>query len=384
MTAPAFWGVEPFVSTTWQKICSRPSSRASISVRRTSRILRIFQTCQRAETASQMREIPFSSPGYRKEAASAILRCARTEGRFIVGTGSAVCLASARPTRHIASGRGQPSDELGVFGRGAAEVEHGTQPLTVAREKCLRIEPQSRKGGRTIQPIAADWSLHQHALFLAKPEDFVRVHRVYDILQDPGLLIVGQLRPEVDVPGRLGDLDDEFWSTVDEPALVPRPTAAFGQDAEQPVRLRLALPAQDRRGVVHDLHSGAFLGVIGEPHDHRNLGYAVRQADRTGHIDDSIDQFGPGTGRHRFVERVEGGLVEPLTLDQRAGRIEHLGALGHDLTISSIDRRLDLMKPTCPWSRLQVKAPTSQGSFAPGSDPLRIRLASSPNATSRT
>ena len=27
------------------------------------------------------------------------------------------------------------------------------------------------------------------------------------------------------MPGCASDLDDEFWSTVDEPALVPRPTA---------------------------------------------------------------------------------------------------------------------------------------------------------------
>jgi len=51
--------------------------------------------------------------------------------------------AAARRALHSVSGHGQSADERGVFGRGAAEVEHGTQPLIVAREKCLRIEPQS-------------------------------------------------------------------------------------------------------------------------------------------------------------------------------------------------------------------------------------------------
>src|SRR5271157_1410365 len=50
MTAPAFWGVEPFVSTTWQKICSRPSSRASISVRKTSRMVVFEGRCNREWT----------------------------------------------------------------------------------------------------------------------------------------------------------------------------------------------------------------------------------------------------------------------------------------------------------------------------------------------
>ena len=125
---------------------------------------------------------------------------------------------------------------------------------------------------------------------------------------------------------------------------------------------------------------GRVLGVIVEPYDHRNLGYAVRQADRTGHIDDSIDQFGPGTGRHRLVERMERGLVEPLALDQRAGRIDHLGALGHDLTISSIDRQLNLIKPTCPWSRLQAKTSTSQGSLHIAKDDFHGRASLEPPA----
>src|SRR5205085_1050480 len=55
-------------------------------------------------------------------------------------------------------------------------------------------------------------------------------------------------------------------------------------------------------------------------------------ADRTGYIDDSIDQFGPGPGRHRLVERVKRGLVEPQTFDQRARRGFRCRAIGHELT----------------------------------------------------
>ena len=51
--------------------------------------------------------------------------------------------------------------------------------------------------------------------------------------------------------------------------------------------------------------------------DHRHLGLTMLQSDRARHINHSIDQFGPGSGRHRLVEGVERGLVESLTFDQR-------------------------------------------------------------------
>jgi hypothetical protein len=144
-------------------------------------------------------------------------------------------------------------------------------------------------------------------------------------------------------------------NTVDEPLLVSRPATAFGQDSEQPIRLRLALPAENRCGVVQNLHSGRLLGVVVEPHDHRHLGYAVGKADRAGQIHDSIDQLSPRTLRHRFVKRVERGLIEPLALDQRSGRFDHLHALGHDLNDASIETRLDLLKPTWPCTLVQAK-----------------------------
>jgi len=65
---------------------------------------------------------------------------------------------------------------------------------------------------------------------------------VHDILQDPGLLVVSQLRPEVDVPGRLGDFDDEFRSTMDEPPLVLRQGDAMTQ---------VHRTAMDSNGLIH-------------------------------------------------------------------------------------------------------------------------------------
>ena len=60
----------------------------------------------------------------------------------------------------------------------------------------------------------------------------------------------------------------------------------------------------------------------------------MRKANGTGHIDHSIDQLGPSAGRHRLVQGVKRRLVEPLTLDERAGRVDNRCAFGHDLAIS--------------------------------------------------
>ena len=65
---------------------------------------------------------------------------------------------------------------------------------------------------------------------------------------------------------------------------------------------------------------------------------AVRGPDGTGHEDHSVNQLGPGAGRHRLVEGVERGLVEPLALDERPGRGIHRGAFRHDRLISSCKR----------------------------------------------
>ena len=131
------------------------------------------------------------------------------------------------------------------------------------------------------------------------------------------------------------------------------PAAEIGEDAQECVGLGLALPAQDGGGVVPHLKAGDLLGVVEEPHDYRSVGDAVLEADRTGHVDDSIDQFGPRTGRHRLVACVERGLVQPLSLDERrkrrhrvvtahdslgerGERIHHRMAIGHGSTISSL------------------------------------------------
>ncbi len=136
------------------------------------------------------------------------------------------------------------------------------------------------------------------------------------------------------------------------------PAAAFGEDAEQRIRLRLALPAEDGGGVVQHLHAGRILRVVVEPHDHGDLGTAVGTTKRAGQINHSIDQFGPCSGRHRLVERVKGGLVKSLTFDQRARRGFHGRTIGHEPTLSSWERDPNRVAPTRGEDRreLAIKA----------------------------
>ena len=60
-------------------------------------------------------------------------------------------------------------------------------------------------------------------------------------IEDPGPLIIVQLRSEVDESGRLGCLDDELRRTADETLLIVAAAAPLGEDAEKRIRLRLAL-----------------------------------------------------------------------------------------------------------------------------------------------
>ena len=110
--------------------------------------------------------------------------------------------------------------------------------------------------------------------------------------------------------------------------------AKFGQDPKHRVGLRLALPAQDGRGVVENLHTGGVLGVIVQPHDDGGVGDAMRGADRTGHENNSVDQLSPRAGRHRLVKGMERWLVESLALDKRSRQVDNRGALRHDPAIS--------------------------------------------------
>ena len=145
---------------------------------------------------------------------------------------------------------------------------------------------------------------------------------------------------------------------MDVAFFIMAPAAAFGEDAEQRIRLRLALPAEDRGGVVQDLDAGRILRVVVEPHDHGDLGTAVGATKRAGHINHSIDQFGPGSGRHRLVERVKRGLVKSLAFDQRARRGFHGRAIGHEPTLSSWERDPNRAAPTRGEARreLAIKA----------------------------
>jgi hypothetical protein len=161
--------------------------------------------------------------------------------------------------------------------------------LPVAVEKCTGIEPQSWKDGRTMESIRTDGTLREDASLLAVPEDFVRVHRANEILHDPGLLIVGQFRAEIDVPRRLRNLDDELRSPVNVPTFVRSPATSFRQDEEQSIRLRLALPAQDRRRIVEHLNPRSFLGVIVESDNHSNPGHSMQHTDMFWHVNNSIN-----------------------------------------------------------------------------------------------
>ena len=88
-----------------------------------------------------------------------------------------------------------------MLGRGAALVDHGAEPPRVALDECDGIEPESRKRARTENAVVSGRYLHECALFLAEPVDLVGTDSAYEVLQDSGAFVIGQLRSQIDVAG---------------------------------------------------------------------------------------------------------------------------------------------------------------------------------------
>ena len=99
---------------------------------------------------------------------------------------------------------------------GAAQVDNDAKLSRVTLEQCGRVEPKARKNHRPEQSVLAHRLLHQRALVEDKPEDVVRLDRAHNILEDTGLLIVTELRPEVQAPGCLGNLNYQLRGPADE------------------------------------------------------------------------------------------------------------------------------------------------------------------------
>src|SRR5262249_3509097 len=156
-----------------------------------------------------------------------------------------------------------------------------------------------------------------------------RLDRSHKIFEHSGTLVIVELRAEVGKSRCVSNLDNQFGDTVDKLWIGLRLASKFGQDAQQGIRLWLALPSQDRGGTAEGLYPRGLLGVIAEPDDHRNPRSTVLETARTGHVNHAVDQLGPSAWRRRFIEPVEGGLVESQTLDERAERSVHRRGIGH-------------------------------------------------------
>ena len=83
--------------------------------------------------------------------------------------------------------------------------------------------------------LTSELQLHENSLLQAEPEDLVGIDCLDDVLEDAGMLVVGQLGPQVDIPRRLGDFDDQLRRAVNKAILIasslcpshrPRRTAA--------------------------------------------------------------------------------------------------------------------------------------------------------------
>ena len=143
------------------------------------------------------------------------LACRRRVLRSSVLEKETLSMTSARHVRiarpsGISTGRRQPGDERRVFGRGAAEVDHGAKPPPVARQERDRDRARGRGRPPNDRCRLRRAPVDEATVTKDEPEDLVRLDGADDVFQHPSPLIVLQLRSQVDVPGRLRDLDDQL------------------------------------------------------------------------------------------------------------------------------------------------------------------------------
>ena len=105
----------------------------------------------------------------------------------------------------------------------------------------------------------------------------IRIDGTDDVLPDAGMLVVGQFWPKVDVPRRLGHVDDQL--KADEAFLLDSGPSA--RTEFEVTRLAEARCSGDHL-VVHDLQPRGLLGAVVEPHDHRDHSDNAGKADRPG------------------------------------------------------------------------------------------------------
>ena len=120
-----------------------------------------------------------------------------------------------------------------MFVGGAAKVEHGSKSPSIACQERLRVEAETGKDLRAIDPVRAYQLLSERPLLLFGTRGSRPAHSAsHEVLEHSGSFVVRQLWAQVDVPGRPGNLDHQLRRALHESFRILGPTAALGQDAE--------------------------------------------------------------------------------------------------------------------------------------------------------
>src|SRR5271166_4054115 len=159
----------------------------------------------------------------------------------------------------------QPREERCVYGSRQALVQNTYQPDPVFGKQGFRIEPEAGENLRAIDAVGTRRQVFIAIVAADEPVDLVGVELHNDIFLDPGTLVIGLLRAQVEGAARAGDLNDQLRS-AGKIALqvVPDLPPQLGSDVKLTIRLRLPLLIQlDSRSV------GAF--------DPRRLELVIKQ-----------------------------------------------------------------------------------------------------------
>ena len=104
----------------------------------------------------------------------------------------------------------QPREERRVCGSRQALVQDTYQPDPVFGKQGFRIEPEAGENLRAIDAVGTRRQVLEAIVAADEPVDLVGVELDNDIFLNPGPLVIGLLRTQVEGAARAGDLNDQL------------------------------------------------------------------------------------------------------------------------------------------------------------------------------
>ncbi len=194
------------------------------------------------------------------------------------------------------------------------ESRHQRQSIVVVESR--RVEPEARKCRGAKDSVGPCWESDQSVSFANMPKNLVGLHREHEIFDDTRSFIFAKLCPEIYRSGTPGHFDHQLWCSMKRPLNDSGSTSIIGQSPQERIGLDFVFIVEDGRDILAGDNSKRPKSVEIEPRDRETADNPVTISNGTGHENNSPDEFGVNSGRHRGIRFMKSSLICPLAGDQ--------------------------------------------------------------------